>query len=556
MDDWGIADGYLDVNGTWHVTSSETRELLRAQMGEPVPGRPIWFVQQGTEHDLWGPNHLTLESGEAVGVVDHLDASTPIGYHDLAPVDGGPVTRLVVHPRRCPEPVEAWGVAAQIYALWSSRSWGIGDLADLRELAERVVAAGGGALLTSPLHQPAPSFPQETSPYYPSSRRTLNPLLLAIDAPPPARLVCDPDRLIDRDDVWIAKRSVLEAEFEAALEAGHTAHTDPDSVAWWNARCDVLLSDWTRWPDPLPPVDHDLERRARFHQWVQGRLEAQLADVAATGVALIGDLAVGFSPSGADAYDYRHLLALEARIGAPPDRFQPAGQEWGLPPFVPWKLRAALYQPFIDTVRASLRGVRGLRIDHVMGLFRQYWVPVGRTPGDGAYVHFPADELLDIVCIEATRAGAFVIGEDLGTVEPGVRDALMQRGIAGTRVLWFESTPPADWPRESLGTITTHDLPTITQVFLGEGAEGSDQAVHSRLTAVAEGASDPAEAIRLAHRALLDGGSVIRLVTTDDLSGACEQPNHPGDTSKPNWRRRLPRPVDELLADHDPPGRH
>lgn len=548
VDDWGIADGYLDVRGEWHPTPAETRDYLRAQMGEPTPGRPIWFVPHGTEHRLWGPNRLTLEDGSEIGMISHLEGSIPLGYHDLAPVDGGPVTRLVVHPERCPPLPRTWGVAAQLYALWSDRSWGIGDFRDLRLLAEHVVAAGGGAVLTSPLHQPAPSLPQESSPYFPSSRRALNPLHLSIDAPPPARLRCDSPGLIDRDDVWIAKRAVLEAEFESAVDAGLTTSIEPDSIAWWNAWCDVLQSDWTRWPDPLPPADVDLQHRARFHQWMQERLRTQLADVRATGALLIGDLAVGFAPTGADAFDYRHCLALDTRIGAPPDLFQPAGQEWGLPPFIPWKLRASLYRPFIETVRSCLQGVDGLRIDHVMGLFRQYWVPAGQSPRDGAYVHFPSEELLNILCLEATRAGAFVVGEDLGTVEPAVREALSSRGIAGTRVLWFESDSPESWPPNSLGTVTTHDLPTITQVFLGQGTEASDASVTARLRAVAPDSTDALDAIRQTHRALLAAGSDLRLLTTDDLAGASEQPNHPGDTTQPNWRRRLPRPVDEILS--------
>lgn len=548
MDEWGITDGYLDVDGNWHQTSESTRQYLREQMGEPTPGRPLWFVEHGTEHELWGPNELRLEDGSSNGVVTRLDPDVPLGYHDLVPADGGHVTRLVVHPAMCPPLPRTWGVAAQVYSLWTSRSWGVGDLRDLRRLAERIVAAGGGALLTSPLHQPAPVLPQEDSPYYPSSRRALNPLLLAIDAPPPSRLRCDPERLIDRDEVWIAKRAVLEAEFDAALAAGGLPAEEPDAVAWWNARCDVLGGDWSRWPQPLPEHDDGHVERARFHHWLQDRLRSQLAEVTDTGILLIGDLAVGFSPGGADAYDYRECLAAGVRIGAPPDRFQPGGQEWGLPPFVPWRLRAQLYQPFIETVRACLRGMQGLRIDHVMGLFRQFWVPVGGTPRDGAYVRFPAEELLDIICLEATRADAFVVGEDLGTVEVGVRDALARRRVAGTRVLWFEEDPPSLWPADSLGTITTHDLPTIAQVVLGRATEGADPEVAARLRAVAPTADDPADTIRAAHTALLAAGSNLRLFTSDDLAGATEQPNHPGDRTQPNWRRLLPCPVDDLLA--------
>ncbi|MEX0847917.1 MAG: 4-alpha-glucanotransferase, partial [Ilumatobacteraceae bacterium] len=494
VDQWGITDGYHDVRGEWHPTSDETRAALRAAMGEPQQGRPMWFVEHGTAHHLWNTNELLLEDGTSVGAIDDLPVDLPIGYHDLVPLDGGPTTRLVVHPTTCPELPSTWGVAVQVYALWSDRSWGIGDLADLRVLAQRIMAAGGGALLTSPLHQPAPSFPQEPSPYYPSSRRAWNPLLLSITGPPPTRLRCaspaagTTSDLIARDDVWIAKRAVLEAEFEAAQDAGTVSDARPDDVAVWNAHCDILQADWRIWPDELPSLDDDayLATRAAFHQWLQDRFAAELAEVTATGIDLIGDLAVGFSPSGADAHHFRDELALDMRIGAPPDMFNPAGQEWGIPPFVPWRLRAALYEPFIDTVRACLRGVRGLRIDHVMGLFRQYWVPDGGSPSDGAYVRFPADELLAILCLEATRAGAFVVGEDLGTVEPAVRTALAGRRIAGTRVLWFEDDAPALWPAESLATVTTHDLPTVTEVCQRVSPPGGpDDDLRRRLFAAA-----------------------------------------------------------------------
>jgi len=545
LDAWGIADGYHDVDGAWHPTPDATRERLRRAMGDPQTGRPIWFVEHGTSHRLWNANEVLLEDGTNLGALDELPDSLPIGYHDLVPVDGGPVTRLIVHPRTAPDVPRAWGVAVQVYALWSEQSWGIGDLRDLRRLAERVVALGGGAILTSPLHQPAPTLPQVPSPYFPSSRRAWNPLLLAIDAPVPVRLQCDPSTLIDRDDVWIAKRSVLEAEFESALDAGLVSDREPDAVAVWNARCDELHPDWSAWDTALPGLDEDdeLAERARFHQWLQDRFAEQLADVAATGVHLIGDLAVGFSPDGADASEFRDLLALDVRVGAPPDAFTPDGQEWGIPPFVPWRLRASLYEPFIATVRASLRGVHGLRIDHVMGLFRQYWVPADSSPVDGAYVHFPAEELLAIVCLEATRAGAFVIGEDLGTVEPAVRDSLTAHHIAGTRVMWFEhELAPTTWPEASLATVTTHDLPTVSGVF-----ERRDEQLIDTLEALVPGAATPAQAVHGAHEVLLSARSRLRLMAADDLAGATEQPNHPGDMTLPNWRLRLPKPVDELL---------
>ncbi|HRE01771.1 MAG TPA: 4-alpha-glucanotransferase, partial [Ilumatobacteraceae bacterium] len=435
-DAWGISDGYFDIDGTWHPTSDETRARLRAAIGGARPGPPLWFVVQGTAGSLWNECRIVTEDGLDLGIVAALPTDLPLGYHRLIPVDGGPETTLIVHPGRCPDIPRAWGAATQLASLWSERSWGIGDLGDLRTLCASLHQAGGRTLLISPLHQPAPSLPQEPSPYYPSSRRHLSPLAIAIEGDPASELWCRPDELIDRDAAWTAKRAALEALFEIEIGSGAAradfdvamAIMSGDLVPAWNALCDRYGPDWSSWPDGLDRPDPqaltaafasaDLTRAASFHAWCQGLAHHQLAEAAATGVAIIADLAVGFSPLGADAWQFQDLLALDMCLGAPPDSFTPAGQTWGIPPFVPWRLREAGYRPFIDTIRACLQGVQALRIDHVIGLFRQFWIPVDATPADGAYVQFPADELLAIVCLEATRAGAFVIGEDLGTVEP------------------------------------------------------------------------------------------------------------------------------------------
>jgi len=528
-DEWGICDGYHDVAGRWHATSDETRRALRDAMGEPQPAPPMWFVVGGERHELRGACDLVLEDGDVRREVAALDADVPLGYHELVPLDGGPTTRLVVHPRACPPLPRAWGVAVQTYALWSEGSWGIGDLRDVRLLAERLVAAGGGAMLLSPLHQPAPVQPIQPSPYYPSTRRAWNPLLVAMDAPPPPELRCRPGELIDRDAAWSAKLGSLRAEFDARSDWSPA----PGPVETWNARRALGAQ--------APPAQ--LEREAAFHAWVQARIGEQLDAVRASGVALIGDLAVGFDPAGADGDEWRELLAGDVRLGAPPDPFNEGGQDWGISPFVPWRLRAAGYAPFVETVRACLHGVDGLRIDHVMGLFRQFWVPPDGSAAEGTYVEFPAEELLAILALEATRAGAFVIGEDLGTVEPDVRRALAEANVAGTKVLWFEDEPPARWAEASLATVTTHDLPTIAAVFAGDAG---DEEMRSRLERVAPAAPRPADAVRLAHDALLASPAALRLVTTDDLTVSTEQPNRPGRDDHPNWRLRLSVPVQEI----------
>ena len=532
-----ISEGYHDIDGQWHPVTPEVRAHLASIIGDAHQPRPLWFIPVGSTHTLLGSCELVVEGGESWGVVDALGPSVPMGYHDLRPVDGGPVTRLVVHPTTCPPLPTTWGVAAQTYALWSDQSWGIGDLHDVAALARRIADAGGGALLLSPMHQAAPTSPRQDSPYYPSTRRACDPLLISMGTPPPAHLRCTPEALIDRDAVWQAKRAALWHQFDSFPQASGTAPAPapapaPSTIALWNARCEQ--------PDAEPD---ELVHLARFHDWLQARIDIQLAEVSATGVAVVGDLAVGFAPDGADATDYAALLAHDVRVGAPPDAFNTDGQEWGISPFIPWKLRAALYEPFIHTIRAAMRGVQGLRIDHVMGLFRQYWVPAGGSARDGAYVRYPAEELLAIICLEATRAGAFVVGEDLGTVEPEVREALAACGVAGTKVLWFETLPPAHWPTEALATITTHDLPTIAEVF----ARPADDPLRQHLTAASPAATTAAEATAMAHEALLASPSALRLLASDDLAGALHQPNVPGTVGPPNWCRRLPVSVTDLL---------
>lgn len=549
QDEWGISDGYFDVAGTWHATPELTRQRLRAAMGAPEQGPAIWFVPTGETHTLWDMCRLVLEDGTDLGDITTLPIDLPIGYHELRPLPVGPTTHLIVHPTSCPAIPSMWGVTAQIYALWSSGSWGIGDLGDLGALARSLMVAGGDAILVSPLHQPAPGLPQQDSPYFPSSRRALNPMLLALGNPPPGELMCSATSLIDRDLVWAAKRRALE---QLCSESANPTPL-PDSIAIWNALCDELGPDWPTWPVELrrfnvDAIAHRLRENrefaqvAGFHQWCQRLIDEQLAEIEVSGVALIGDLALGFAPQGADAWQYQQLLALDVRVGAPPDPFNTLGQEWGIPGFVPWRLRKAVYEPFIATLRASLRRMKGLRIDHVMGLFRQYWVPAGMTPADGAYVHFPADELLAIICLEATRAGAFVIGEDLGTVQDGVREALASRNIARTMVLWFEQEPPANWPVVSLATATTHDLPTIAGVF---GSTDGDDVQRERLATVSEGTTVE-DVIDETHAALLASPARLRLLALDDICLATDRPNLPGTIGGANWRRRLPLSIESL----------
>ena len=561
-DEWGIADGFHDVEGNWHPTPPASREALRALMGEPQPSAPLWFVGEGERHPLLGRCRLVLEDHTDLGEYDALPGSLPIGYHRLQPVDGGPETLLVVAPTRCPAAPTGWGVAAQVYSLWREDGWGIGDLADVRRLGQDLAARGAVALLLSPLHAPAPTMPQEPSPYFPSSRRWLNPLHIPMPGDPPEGLAGKPGGLIERDQVWAAKRRALAQRFHVERHGtewrgwARAQGTELWQFALWNALADRFGPAWRNWPEgfrhpdsprlqDLPTHDHALAESSEFHAWLQWLADRELSAASAgAGLMLIGDLAVGCAADGADAWLHQDSMALGASVGAPPDPFNAAGQDWGLPPFVPWRLRAAGYAPFISMVRAAFRHMGGLRIDHAMGLFRQYWVPAGGSPAEGAYVRLAADELLSILRIEAVRADAFVVGEDLGTVEAGVREALSASGILGTKVWWFDQAT-AGWGRTNLATVTTHDLPTVEGVR--SGLDGSNE-MSEALRGIAADA-DSAEALHAVHAAVAASPAQLVLATTDDLAGTPERPNHPG-TSGPdttNWRRRLPVAAESLL---------
>ncbi len=558
-DAWGIIDGFHDVAGEWHPTSAATRDALRAVIGDPAPSEPCWFVAEGSEPDLLGACHVLLEDGTEVGPVGRLPPDIPIGYHSLRPLDGGVTTFLVVHPPSAPAAPSVWGLSAQVYSLRSAGSQGIGDLADLGALLRWAHRHGAGAVLLSPLHAPSPTYPQQDSPYYPSSRRWWNPLHLRVPGLP----ADDAPTFVERDEVWRRKRSALLSWFIMSAigdgwrrwvtEQGESLHR----YAVWCTLAERHGPRWTEWPadvrhpdgpgvTALDPDDIDVA----FHSWCQWLIGRQLAEArrSARDVSLIGDLAVGFDSSGADAWAFQDQLAFGCRIGAPPDMFNPAGQDWGLPPFIPSALRTARYRPFIDTVRAAMRGFSGLRIDHIMGLFRQWWIPPGASPDEGAYVRFPADELLAIVRIEATRAGVFVIGEDLGTVEAGVREALAGSGILGTRVGWFEADAPARWPEECLATLTTHDLPTVAGVWQGRDGTPALLARLEDLTGSAPGALTD-DVVLSAHEALAGSPARLRLATLEDLCSVTDRPNVPGTTIEyPNWRRRLPLRIEEFDA--------
>ncbi|EPJ39751.1 putative 4-alpha-glucanotransferase [Streptomyces afghaniensis 772] len=361
----------------------------------------------------------------------------------------------------------------------------MGDLGDLAELAGWAGRSlGAGFVQVNPLHAAVPGAPTDPSPYRPSSRRFPDPVHLRIEDVPECAYVEDRDRLrallersgrlreavlekgalIDRDAVWELKREALELLCEVPLGPGRrAAYCDflaeqgraLEDHATWCALAEVHGPDWHRWPTGLRDPRSAETARARnglmdrvdFWSRLAWLTDTQLTAAQRAGreagmpVGIVHDLAVGVHPGGADAWAQQEYFAAGMSVGAPPDAFNARGQDWGLPPWRPDRLAESGYAPFRELLRALFRYAGALRIDHVMGLFRLWWVPQGRPPTEGTYVRYDAEAMLAVLVLEASRAGALVIGEDLGTVEPGVREALRERGVLGTSVLWFER----DW---------------------------------------------------------------------------------------------------------------
>lgn len=591
--DWGVQERWQDAQRNWHDVSPETVATVLGAMGtdgegSPPPG-PTLFVRAGAPIPLDGAADLVTEGGETLRIEGPLPTDLPYGYHTLVRLDDGRRTEVVVSPGRCPRPALAptWGWAVQLYAARSTESWGMGDLGDLRRLGRWTSQElGGGLILVNPLHAAHPTLPQSNSPYFPSSRRFRNPLYLRVEDVDGASALPDLDALvnagralndkplIDRDAVFRLKMRALEQIWEGF--AG-----DPEFDAWREAQGEALSDyaafcvlaeehgpDWRGWPagarHPDGPEVAEVLRtqygRWRFHQWLQWLVDRQL-QAASADIGVMHDLAVGVNPAGADGWLWQDVLALDMAVGAPPDEFATLGQSWGLPPFDPWRLRSAGYHPFIQTIRATLGHAGGLRLDHVMGLFRLWWVPhSAASPAEGAYVRYCDDDLLDIVALECHRAGAYAVGEDLGTVEDRVRAELADRGVLSYRLVWFEEEPPAEYPRQALAAVTTHDLPTIAGLWTGtdladqeeigmEPNEEGTRELRERLKKVA-GVDEDApvqEVVTATYEALSHAPCLLLTAGLDDALGVQRRPNMPGTTDQwPNWRIPLPLPLEEV----------
>ena len=594
-DAWGIDLRWQDAHGVGHSVDKQAVQAIRAAIGQPPADleetAPL-VLRPGASLDglpgVEGPLQVVCEDGTSRSLGKTIPEDFPLGYHRLRRADGL-VRLLIVSPGRCwlPEGWRAWGWTVQLYAARSTVSWGFGDLGDLRSIREWAQAAGAGFLLVNPLHAVAPTRVQEPSPYLPASRRFRNPLYLRIEDVPGADLVdldaaraegralCDLP-LIDRDAVWQIKRAALQQIFRTGDGGDDFARWRQQSgrpleeFATWCALAEEFGMDYHDWPADLRRPDNPAVGRYRvehesqiaFHAWLQWALEEQIR-TATQGLTVLQDLPIGVDGGGADAWAWQDQLADGIRIGAPPDLLNIRGQNWGSPPPIPWRMRARDYEAFIAAIRATMAATGGLRIDHVMGLFRLWWLPADGSPLDGAYVRYPSADLLNIVALESHRAQAIVVGEDLGTVEAGVGEALAEHGILSYKLLVFEDDAPENWPAQAMAAVTTHDLPTVAGLWSGadlaeqlsfdSGAEEilvkvSDE-LRARLvpTGLADGAS-PEAAVAAAYQRLARSPATLLSATLEDAVADRRRPNMPGVAQRPNWALPMPVRVEDLAT--------
>jgi len=611
--------GQLGVDAS---TPAAIRQAL-AEARRTATDLPATIVLRlGTGRALPAPGEIHCEDGTVLAADTAIPAELPLGWHRLH--IGEAELTLIVVPDTLPQPPRTWGWMVQLYALHSAGSWGIGDYADLRELAEWSGRdLGAGVLLVNPLHAPTPVLPVEASPYAPSSRRFANPLYLRIQQTEGYhRLDADTRRQVDALRPALGERIDYDAVFTAkqqalalvrAADPGAEAPADPALIefATFCALAERYGRRWRDWPEELrhpgaPAVAAlraELADRVGHHAWLQRLCAQQLGAArqasldAGMAIGIVHDLAVGIDPNGADAWALQDVLATGATVGAPPDAFNQRGQDWQLSPWHPARLAEAGYLPYRDVVHAALRNGGGLRVDHVAGLWRLWWVPKGEPADRGTYVYYDAEAMFGVLALEAARTGGVVIGEDLGTVEPEVSAGLRERNALGCAVLWFENDDdnddendeddahgqddqgkpprmlaPAKWPERAAASISTHDLPTAAGFLRAEHvrvraelgqltetpAEAAAQAAADRERLLdllrAEGlvGADPTEEqlIVAMHQLLASTPCRLHLVSPYDVIGEIRQPNLPGTIDQyPNWRLPLSMPLEEFRRD-------
>lgn len=580
-----------------------------------------------------------------------LDAELPVGRHVLHAMLEGQGAEvecaLIVAPARCFEPdalqagERLWGVAVQLYTLRSRDNWGIGDFSDLENVVRHCAQHGASFVGLNPLHALFPSNPAHFSPYSPSTRHFLNVLYVCVPRIPEfsecieaveqvasAEFRAEIDRLratetVDYPGVTHLKLPLLRKVYghfvrhqlslaTSRAEAFRRYRDERGDVLRLHALHDAIAEHlraqdadrywgWPAWPESLrDPAQHGVAEFARrhvdavqFHAWLQWIADEQLGAVqkltAELGmpIGLYGDYAVGVNPAGSETWSDQRVYRMRAGVGAPPDPLALKGQDWGIPPQDPQALVAARYEPFRTLIAANMRHFGALRLDHVMALFRQWWVPAGLGSTDGGYVHYPLDDLMSVLALESARHRCLVVGEDLGTVPDEIRRAMPDYGIYHYKVLLFEKMDggrfrrPGHYERRAIATVTTHDLPTLRGYW-----EGRDLALRDRLDlfpgdeirrqvyeertrdraaliealeetglkpqGATQGAESPFsdELARAIQLYLARSCAALVALQIEDLIGMTDPVNVPGTSDEhPNWQRKITATIEEVFVD-------
>ena len=623
----------MGVPVTSEVEARESLADLRArQAARSIPEEIV--VTAGMEAHIplksaadW---QLELEAGDTHEGRDEREIvlTLPTGLHRLHV--GDELCLVIAAPERAPAVDDvagrskAWGLSAALYGLRSRRNLGVGDYRDLAAAAEQVARLGADFIGINPVHARGAAR-DGVSPYSPTCRTALEPGHIAPDAAPGFGRCTEVHRLLkasaadleaaragdllDYEGQERLQREILEALFRTTVEADGSAAADlaawrqgPGCALEWFAVFEVLAGvhgpDWRVWPGRLRAAGGPAVRRfaskhaeaVRYHAWLQWLAAQQLAGAQAAargaGMAfgLYLDVAAGVRPGGADTWASPTCFAEGVSLGAPPDDFSPDGQTWNLAPFSPAGLRASGYEPFVRMLRAAMAHAGIVRIDHVPGLDRSFWIPECGAPG--GYVRYPLEALLGLIRIEAARAGCIVVGEDLGSVPRGLRRRLAEAGLLGCAVMQFETgehgfRPPRHYHPASLASAGTHDTPTLKGWWSGRDIElrhrlgqttEKDRTASLAARAAERGAlgrllveeghappdldpgTPPPEAddptVVAVHALLADAGSSLLALHLDDVLGVVEQQNLPGTIDEhPNWRRRYPVTVEALAGD-------
>ena len=567
-------------------------------------------------------------------------------------------SRIIITPDSCYIPQElkngkTWGLSTNLYSIRSPKNWGSGDFCDLKKIVKWVSGLKGGFVGINPLHAIPNKKPFGISPYSPVSRLYKNFIYLDIESILEVKELkgqlaignrqweetfkrLRAEDLIDYEKVAAIKETLLRHAFEVFYKkwiATPSARNDRiekfkryiteegENLEYFSTYMALsqefgvkssefgVKFSWQEWTEEYrTPSSHTVqefkktnEKEILFYQYVQWLIDGQLKEAAeqtrdlGMPVGIYHDLAIGSIGGGSDAWNFQDVIADGISLGAPPDDFNPTGQNWGFPPLIPEKLKESGYELFIQTIRKNMKHFGALRIDHALGMFRQFWIPQGMPASQGAYVRYPAEDILRIIALESVRNRTMVIAEDLGTIGENVRESLFRFRMLSYRLLYFERNypdpsflSPERYPDMALCAVTTHDLPTLYGWWIGRDIElkkrlgifPDESAWQRNISERERDKSLLIEALKsqglipdahspihpFTHSPYLDemtpelclaiyeylARTSCRLVAVslDDAIGTLDQQNMPGITdSYPSWMQKTPIPLEQMLSD-------